>query len=156
MALQRSGVRSPSAPLSTPHVFSEQQRKAETARVKVEARALELGVVYCRPSVEGLRYDCVLDIEGKLYRAQIKYCDCKSVNASGALQLRLRSQEGQGAARCYTADEVDALLVYLPCVDRVCFFPQEVFCGRTGLSIRLEPSRNGQSKGCVPAEKFFW
>ena len=156
MALQRSGVRSPSAPLFTPHMLSEQQRKAETARVKVEARALELGVVYNRPSVEGLRYDCILDIEGKLYRAQIKYCDCKSVTAAGALQRRLRSQVGQGAARCYTAEEVDALLVYLPCVDRICFFPQEVFCGKSGLSIRLEPTRNGQSKGCVLAEKFFW
>ncbi|HLL75232.1 MAG TPA: group I intron-associated PD-(D/E)XK endonuclease [Pyrinomonadaceae bacterium] len=137
-------------------MLSEQQRKAETARVKVEARALELGIVYSRPSVEGLRYDCILDIEGKLYRSQIKYCDCKSVTAAGALQLRLRSQAGQGAARCYTADEVDALLVYLPCVDRICFFPQEVFCGKSGLNIRLEPTRNGQSKGCVPAEEFYW
>ena len=51
---------------------------------------------------------------------------------------------------------MDALLVYLPRVDRICFFPREVFCGKSGLNIRLEPARNGQSKGCVPAEKFFW
>ena len=112
--------------------------------------------MYSRPSVEGTRYDCILDIDGKLYRAQIKYSNCWSRTSSGAIFVRLKSTVDQGAARCYTADEVDALLVYLPCVDRICLFPQEVFCGKSGLSIRLEPTRNGQSKGCVPAEKFFW
>jgi hypothetical protein len=137
-------------------MLSEQQRKAETARVKVEARALELGVICSRPVVEGSRYDLVLDIAGKLYRAQIKYSNRAPSHSSGAIHVSLRSTAGQGAARCYAADEVDALLVYLPCVDRICFFPQEVFCGKSGLSIRLEPTRNGQSRGCVPAEKFFW
>ena len=51
---------------------------------------------------------------------------------------------------------MDALLVYLPRVDRVCFFPQEVSCGKSGLNTRLEPPRNGQSEGCVLAGKFFW
>jgi hypothetical protein len=92
-------------------MLSEQQRKAETARVKVEARSLELGVICCRPSAEGTRYDCVLDIEGELYRAQIKYCNCSAAHASGAISVRLRSNVGQGAARCYSKDEVDALLV---------------------------------------------
>ena len=137
-------------------MLSEQQRKAETARVKVEARALELGVICSRPSVEGTRYDCVLDIEGKLYRAQIKYCNCLSAHSSGAITVRLRSNVGQGAARCYTKDEVDALLVYIPSIDKICFFPQEVFCGKTGINIRLEPTRNGQKKGCLLAQDFFW
>jgi hypothetical protein len=94
-------------------MLSSQQRKAEIARLKVESRALELGVICSRPSVEGTRYDCILDIAGKLYRAQIKYCDCAAGNSSGALQLRLRSNVGQGAARCYREEEVDALLVLL-------------------------------------------
>ena len=137
-------------------MLSSQQRKAETARLKVEARALELSVICSRPSVEGTRYDCILDIAGKLYRAQIKYCNCASINSSGAIQLRLRSNVGQGAARCYSKEEVDALLVYIPLIDRICFFPQEVFCGKTGLTIRLEPSRNGQLKGCVRAQDYLW
>jgi len=137
-------------------MLSAQQRKAELARIKVEARALELGVICSRPSVEGTRYDCILDINGKLHRAQIKYCNCASAHSSGAFTVRLRSNPGQGAARCYTSDEVDALLVYLPSVDKICFFPPDVFCGKTAISIRLEPSRNGQSKGCLPARNYFW
>jgi hypothetical protein len=137
-------------------MLSNQQRKAETARLKVEARALELGIICSRPSVEGTRYDCILDIAGKLYRAQIKYCDCATVNSSGAVQLRLRSNVGQGAARCYSKEEVDVLLVYLPSIDKICFFPQEIFCGKAGLTIRLEPSRNGQLKRCVRAQDYLW
>lgn len=137
-------------------MLSNQQRKAELARLKVETRALELGIICSRPSVEGIRYDCILDIAGKLCRAQIKYCDCAAGNSSGAVQLRLKSNVGQGAARCYSKEEVDALLVYIPSIDRICFFPQKVFCGKTGLTIRLEPSRNGQHKGCVHALNYLW
>jgi hypothetical protein len=137
-------------------MLSSQQRKAEIARLKVESRALELGVICSRPSVEGTRYDCILDIAGKLYRAQIKYCDCAAGNSSGAVQLRLKSNIGKGAARCYTEEEVDALLVFIPSIDRICFFPQEVFCGKAGLTIRLKPTRNGQLKGCVVASHYVW
>ena len=137
-------------------MLSAQQRKAELARLKVESRALELGVVFNKPSIEGTRYDCILDIKGKLYRTQIKYCGCLASHAAGAVFLRLRSTKGQGAARCYSRDEVDALVVYLPSIDRLCFFPQEVFCGKASLSIRFEPSRNGQSKGCLLAQSYIW
>jgi hypothetical protein len=137
-------------------MLSEQQRKAEIARLKVGARALELGVICSWPSVEGTRYDCILDLGGRLVRAQIKYGGSLSVTSSGAIQLRLISNVGHGAARCYSKDEVDALLVYIPSIDRICFFPQEVFCGKTGINIRLEPARNGQKKGCLVAQDFFW
>ncbi|MGA9994088.1 MAG: group I intron-associated PD-(D/E)XK endonuclease [Pyrinomonadaceae bacterium] len=137
-------------------MFSNQQRKSEIARLKVEARALELDVICSRPSIEGTRYDCILDIAGKLLRAQIKYCDCAASNSSGAVQLRLKSNVGQGAARCYTEEEVDVLLVYIPSIDKICLFPQDVFCGKAGLTIRLEPSRNGQLKGCVRAQDYLW
>ena len=137
-------------------MLSGQQYKAELARLKVEARALELGAVCSRPSVEGTRYDCILDIKGKLYRAQIKYCDCRSSHASGAVTVRLKSGIGYGAARCYTEEEVDALLVYIPSIDKICFFPPEVFCGKSALSIRLKPSLNGQIKGCVRAQDYIW
>ncbi|MFL6209623.1 MAG: group I intron-associated PD-(D/E)XK endonuclease [Pyrinomonadaceae bacterium] len=137
-------------------MLSDQQRKAELARLKVESRALELGIVCSRPAIEGTRYDCILDAGGKLFRVQIKYCDCRAVHASGAVQLRLRSTAGQGAGRCYTKDEVDALVVYLPALDRLCFFPQDVFCGKTAIHIRLQPALNGQTKGCLLAENYFW
>ena len=137
-------------------MLSSQQRKAEIARLKVEARALELGVICSRPSIEGTRYDCILDMLGKLYRAQIKYCDCAAGNSSGAIQLRLKSNVGHGAARCYSEEEVDALLVYIPSIGQICFFPQRIFCGKTGLNIRLKPARNGQHKRCVLAQDYFW
>lgn len=153
-----------STPLGSTKIFppplftmlSEQQRKAEIARLKVEARALELGFICSRPVVEGTRYDCIIDMDGRLYRAQIKYCDRRSRNCAGAVSVLLKSSNKQGAARCYSEGEIDILLVYLPTIDRVCLFPKEVFCGKTGLNIRLDPPRNGQAKGCVFAADYFW
>lgn len=117
---------------------------------------MELGVICSSPSVEGTRYDCVLDVDGRLYRAQIEYCNCAASHAAEAVTVRLKSNTEQGAARCYTREDVDALLVHIPSLGRICLFPQEIFCGKTALGIRLEHARNGQSKGCVYAKGFLW
>ena len=50
-----------------------QLRKADIARLKVETRALELGMICSSPVIEGTRYDCVLDTGTEL---------CKSIRCS--------------------------------------------------------------------------
>jgi hypothetical protein len=52
-------------------MICDQLRKADLARLKVEMRALELGVVCSKPVIEGTRYDCILNTGSNLYRAQI-------------------------------------------------------------------------------------
>ncbi len=54
------------------------------------------------------------------------------------------------------ADEIDALLVYVPKIDRICWFGPEVFNGRGALSIRIAPCKNKQVKGCLLAKNYLW
>lgn len=137
-------------------MICEQLRKADFARIKVELRALELGVVCSRPVVEGTRYDCILDTGDRLYRAQIKYGDGKSTCSLGVVAVNLRKQIGKNKNHPYLEREVDVVLVYVPKIDAICWFGPEIFSGKSALSIRIAPSRNGQMKGCLLASNYLW
>jgi len=137
-------------------MLCDQLRKADYARTKVEMRALELGVVCSRPVVEGTRYDCILDSGGKLYRAQVKYANGKATGSSGVVTVNLRKEIRADKNHPYLDSEIDVLLIYLPKIDRICWFGPDVFNGKSGLAIRIAPARNGQQKRCLPAEKYLW
>jgi hypothetical protein len=137
-------------------MICDQLKKADLARLKVEMRALELGMVCSRPVIEGTRYDCILDTRKRLYRAQIKYADGKPTKATGAVTVNLRKEIGREKNHPYTDNEIDVLLVYIPKIDRVCWFGPEIFNGKSSLVIRIAPTRNGQIKLCLPAEDYLW
>lgn len=137
-------------------MICEQLKKADMARLKVEMRALELGIVCSRPVVEGTRYDCILDTGSKLFRAQIKYGDGRATGCSGVVQVNLRKQIGKDKNHPYLEQEVDVILIYVPRIDAICWFGPEIFNGKSALSIRIAPSRNGQMKGCLPASDYLW
>ena len=96
----------------------------------------------------------VIDWCGKLYRAQVKYAGGVRANIPGVAVVSLT--KGERGERRYTSEEIDVLLVYIPPVDKICWFGAEIFHGRTQLHIRYLPARNGQSKGCVKVEDYVW
>jgi hypothetical protein len=130
------------------------QQKGEIAFLKCALRATEKGMILSKPSVEA-RYDAVLDDGERLWRAQIKYVGADT-RGSVRVDLRRRSSSRVAKTRTYSAREVDALLLFVPKIDKVLFFGTEVFDGCSSLQIRLEPSRNGQARGVIAAEKFIW
>jgi hypothetical protein len=125
-------------------------QKGQIALLKVQLAAAKNGSFVFLPSVP-CRCDLVLDYQGRLYRAQVKYADCKAQNARGAVRLDLRRRK-----RCYTRAEVDVLLVYIPQIDRVCWFGPEIFDETINLQLRMLPTRNGQKRGCLMVEDFVW
>ena len=137
-------------------MLPDQIRKAEIAMIKVGIRALQVGAFVSKPIFEGARYDYIIERDGKLYRAQVKYADGKPHGATGAVYLNLRKQIKKDKNCPYNESEVDALVVYVPKIDKVCWFGPEVFCGKQGLSIRISPAKNGQIKGCLAAEDYLW
>ena len=46
----------------------------EIALLKIQLQTASLGMIVSKPTVAA-RYDAVLDDHGKLYRAQVKYCN---------------------------------------------------------------------------------
>jgi hypothetical protein len=126
------------------------EQKGQIAQAKVLIEAARKGVMVLFPATQA-RYDLVLDYKGRFYRAQVKYADGKAQHSVGAVSLHLRRRK-----KCYTADEIDVLLVYLPQIDRVVWFGPEVFNNKATLYLRLQPSKNGQKSGCRMVEEFIW
>jgi hypothetical protein len=130
----------------------------EYAVTKVLLRAIEKGVGVSRPVIE-CRYDLIVD-DGKLHRVQVKYAgDRKALkHASGVVSVGLSKWrvDGRGPILGYSTEEIHAVLVYVRKLDQVLWVGPEIVAGRTALYIRVEPTRNGQKKGCLMAADYVW
>ena len=130
-------------------------RKGEIAQLKVQLRAVELGILTSKPTTEA-RYDLVLDFKGKLERGQIKYAG--SVVTPGVVTLDLRKQtRNNGVSRTYSSEEIDMLYVYVAPVDKIVRIPPTLFHNRKHLSLRWAPggSTFGR-KDAVVVSDFIW
>lgn len=129
--------------------------KGQLAISKAELRALELGFMPSRPLFDA-RYDLVIDDHQTMKRVQVKYADGKPSRSSGAVIVKLAYENRRKRVYTYQANEIDALIVYIPKIDRLCLFPHRVFVGKRNLCIRLEDSRNNQTKGIILARDYYW
>ena len=129
--------------------------KGAVAQLKVELRAAEKGIILSRPCIDA-RYDYILDDGQKLERIQVKYGDGASLRSSNAVVVSLRGWERGLIKRTYCATEVDALLVYIPKLNKVLKFDAPMFCGKTSITVRLSACKNGQVKGVFFAENYLW
>ena len=131
-------------------------RKGQIAVSKAQVRAIELGFNPCIPVMD-CRYDLVLDDGEKLWRVQVKSTDHKPSHSTGAVtaQLTYETRQRRRVVR-YNEDEVDALVVYIPKIDRLCWFLPEIFAGKSALTIRIEPSKNKQKSRIILASDYFW
>ena len=97
------------------------------------------------------RYDLVLDIEGELLRVQCKTGRLRD----GTVRFRTESSRinTKGAFTRSYRGEADLFLVYCPDNDRTYAVPVDD-APPSQMCLRIEPSRNGQSVGTHPAERF--
>ncbi len=129
--------------------------KGQLAVSKAEIRAVELGFIPSRPLYD-TRYDLIVDNGRNLIRTQVKYGGGKASNSSGSAIVKLDYETRTKKVYTYSKSEVDALIVYLPQVNRLCLFPKKIFIGKRKLNIRLEKSKNNQTKGVIAAEAYYW
>lgn len=129
--------------------------KGQLAVSKAELRALELGYIPSRPLFDS-RYDLIIDKGEKLERIQVKYANGHSTNSNGSVVVKLEYIDRHKKTFTYQNNEVEALVVYIPRIDKLCYLPKKVFVGKRKLSIRVEKSRNNQKKGIIAAEDYYW
>ncbi|HZT81255.1 MAG TPA: group I intron-associated PD-(D/E)XK endonuclease, partial [Gemmataceae bacterium] len=97
------------------------------------------------------RYDLVLEWQGRFYRCQVKYADGKTQHSQGAVFLDLRRRK-----KTYSQEEIDAVLVYLPPIDKVIWLPPALFHEKAALCLRWLPAKNGQRRGCIMVDELVW
>ena len=129
--------------------------KGQLAVSKAELRAFELGYIPSRPLFD-TRYDLIIDDKTHLSRLQVKYADGKPSNTSGSVVVKLEYVNRRKNIFTYQGNEVDALVVYIPKIDKLCLFPKKVFVGKKKISIRIAKSKNNQKKGVIAASDYYW
>lgn len=138
-------------------------QKGQIAELKVQLRATELGWI-CSHTIAGARYDLVLDDGKKLYRVQVKYAGGKTSHCEGSASVCLRSNEGdvrnmkysRTKTKKYSGLEVDAVLAYLPQIDKIVWLNPELFEGKAVISVRYQAPKNGQLKGVNLVDDLVW
>ncbi len=131
------------------------KQKGDLAELKVATDLMERGCRLAIPFGEDSDYDLIADKDGQLHRVQIKYTE-----SDGAIIiLRCRSHSlTKGKIRQtkhYTSKTVDWIAVYDRTTDRCYYCPSsELGEGRSELSLRLIPARNGQRLGIRDASSY--
>jgi hypothetical protein len=128
-------------------------QKGAVAEAHIAAAAIELGLTVLRPLCEGRRYDLVLDIESLLLRVQCKLARRERGVLVVGLQTNRCTPRGY-LSTSYTPAEIDAIAAFSPELGRSFLVPIEEVPGRRAIHLRLDPPRNGQSKGVVWAKDY--
>ena len=120
--------------------------KGAWAEAEILAAAVRMKLFVLRPVSEGGRYDLAIDLEPRILRVQ-----CKWGSRKGDI-LAVRTSTSRctphGYVRTtYTRDEIDAIAIFAPSLDRCYLVPIEEIEGLSYVHLRLAPSRNNQELG---------
>lgn len=126
--------------------------KGDLAQLKVETAALEKGYVISRPAT-ACRYDLIVDDGQKLWRVQVKYANGKSSNTKNSVVASLNYTDRNRKEHCYTADQIDAMAIYVPQVDKVLWLSADKVCGKSKFQIKIN-GRKGRLSNWY--ENFIW
>lgn len=119
--------------------------QGERSEGMILARLLELGYSVSLPFGNNQRYDMVLDIEGKLFRAQ-----CKTGRlVDGKVIFPVASKHWKTSVRHLYTGQIDFFLVYCPQTKGVYKIPIEL-TGKSNFSLRVDKSTRPGPK------KFRW
>lgn len=130
--------------------------KEDLAELMVAADLLRQGHKVAIPFGDVWDYDLIVCREGRLERVQVKHA-----RSDGAvIEVRCRSQSlTNGKVRRtkrYTSETIDWLAVYDPTTNRCYYVPAaELGEGRSYLTLRLTPARNGMKRGIRPAAEYL-
>jgi hypothetical protein len=119
-------------------------QKGNIAETAVVAHAVRLGIEVYRPVGEGGRFDMIFVFpSGKHARVQVKWAPRKGAVIDVRPYSCRRTATGQ-LKRSYGIDEIDAIAAYCAELDRVFYLPASMCTDRSGIYLRLEPTKNGQ------------
>jgi hypothetical protein len=131
------------------------KQKGDLAELKVAADLASRGCSISLPFGEDCDYDLIADFDSVLHRIQVKYTE----SDGQTVLMRCRSHSlTKGKVRhtkYYTAETVDWIAVYDRTSDRCYYCPsRELGGGRSELTLRLTPTRNGQRIGIRDADDY--
>lgn len=115
------------------------KRLGEMAEAAFLAKASGLGFGVAKPWGDSDRYDFIVDVNGRLWRVQVK--SAHRAGQDGQYNFRMFGH----SPRAYREDEIDVLVAYIVPEDAWYVFPVQVFQKRRSLKL-FSGSRRKRSK----------
>lgn len=117
----------------------------DLAELKVACDLLDRGCKLSIPFGEDCNYDLIADFNGVLHRVQVKFTRSDGSRVFVRCQSHSLTNGKVRQTKRYTAEMVDWIAVYDATTERCFYCPStELGAGRSTLSLRLTPARNGQ------------
>lgn len=132
--------------------LSKTSLKGELSCIRFDLRALQKGALVSRPLVD-CQYDRIIDYQDRLHKIQIKTALTLDNGITYTVRLTNVNRHGN---RMYYGKNIDAVVAYLPILDKFCWFNKEEFYGKTAISIRTKPPKNSQISGVKMIEEYEW
>ena len=136
------------------------KQKGNIGEAKCLAKMVELGIPVAIPFGDNERYDLIIEDKGQLKKIQVKYSSQQ--DSPGSVIFKTASSTNHTTNKhCDTYEnDVDGFLLYNGITDEVYYLPIETIGAKKTITIRIEPSKNGQTKNCLMsqdylAEKYF-
>jgi hypothetical protein len=119
-------------------------QKGAIVEAEIAAVATKLGIGVSQPLGDE-RYDLILDLRPELLRVQCKWAVRRGDVVVINCRRSRRGREGL-IQRRYELGEIDAIAAYCAELDKCYLLPLAMSVGRTGVSLRLGPTRNNQQR----------
>lgn len=123
--------------------MAETKRKGDLGVAMVMSEVMRRGYKVAMPVGEDWPFDIIVLRNGKLERLQCKYTE----SDGDVIDLHCRSANNWVSYK-YTSAEIDWMALYDKTTDACYFVPsEELGTGRSLISLRITPTKNGQTKG---------
>ena len=123
--------------------------KGRLTELKVITYFLELGYIVSIPEIP-CPYDFLLDVKGQIFKIQVKTCREKDGYIEFNTSSMTHNKKGYTRRR-YTSDMVDFFCTYH---NEQCYLIPLSECGAQTKRLRLEPTKNGQTRNICFAENY--
>lgn len=129
------------------------KNKGDLAVAKVQADLVERGFDVLSSQTEHAPFDLVAYLDETFYRVQVKYRAAKSGRVHVDFQSSWADRHGTHK-RPMPRDQVDVVAIYCPDTGQ-CYYVDLSQCAGSGVTLRVDPARNGQVKGVLPASQYL-
>ena len=108
------------------------------------AEMIKKGCIVSKPFGDNARYDFIVDVNGKLLKFQVKYCNCFSENNS--ILCPCASSANHTTNKKYSSykNDVDYMAFYLAPYDKIAILSIKEIGNRKTISLRNTKAANNQ------------
>lgn len=129
------------------------KQRGNVTEVECMLAFLKLGYNVLTPYGDCERYDFVVDIQGKLYKVQVKSANDNHIQDGyiGFQTANKTTREGTFVRHTYTKAEID---YFMTSYDGKCYLIPVQECSTCEKRLRFLPPKNGQTKGITFASDY--